>query len=125
MDAKPPLLIVDDEETLATALGVKFGKNGFSPEICYDGATAIEKLKAKPYVAILLDIVMQGTDGYAVLQARAGTPNENTPVYVLTALGQEDHLERAKQLGARKCYVKSMSSIGDVLKEIKADLGIA
>lgn len=122
MEKKRQILIVDDEQSLASALGVKFGKNGFDPTICHDGATAIEHLKQQKFAAVLLDILMPETDGYDVLRARPKSINQDTPVYVLTALGQEDKLERAKHMGATRCYVKSMHAIGDILKEIKADL---
>ena len=118
------VLIVDDEEALASALGMKFGKHGFTPTVCHNGESAITHMKATKFDAILLDIIMPETDGYDVLRARSKSMNADTPVYVLTALGQEERLERAKHMGATRCYVKSMSSIGDIVNDIKKDLGM-
>ena len=119
------LLIVEDERTLASALATKFGKNGFACDECHDGACAILMLREQHFDAVLLDILLPEKDGYAVLESMKGGSNATTPVYVLTALGQEEKLERAKQLGAKRCYVKSLTSIADVMKEIKADLEMA
>jgi DNA-binding response OmpR family regulator len=121
---KPHILIVEDEETLASALGVKFGKHGFAATIARDGEEGLEKMREVQFSAIILDLLMPKKDGYTVLTERAQTKNSATPVYVLTALGQEAHLEKAKSLGAKRCYVKSLISIADVLKEIQGDLGM-
>lgn len=119
------LLIVEDERTLASALATKFGKNGFACEECYDGACAITMLREQHFDAVLLDILLPEKDGYAVLESVKGGKNETTPVYVLTALGQEEKLDRAKKLGAKRCYVKSLTSIADVMTEIQKDLQMA
>lgn len=119
------LLIVEDEHTLAAALAMKFGKNGFVCEQCHDGAAAIQMLSERRFDAVLLDILLPQKDGYAVLESMKGGKSEQAAVYVLTALGQEEKLDRAKQLGAKRCYVKSLTSIADVMKEIQVDLGMA
>jgi len=118
------ILIVEDERSLADALAEKFGKHGFAADIALDGDRAMDRLRQKTYDAVLLDLLLPAKDGFAVLEEMKATPNAAAPVYVLTALGQEEHLLRAKELGAKQCFVKSLIPIADVMKCIEHDLGM-
>lgn len=122
---KKKILIVEDDKYLAKALALKFKTSGFDPTPCYGGQEAIDCLNKDTYDIVLLDILMPGKDGFSVLTEKKGTPNATTPVHVLTALGQEDILDRAKELGARECYVKSKVPISDVVENVKREVGLS
>lgn len=107
---------------LAKAMELHFKKHGFETILCGDGASAIDALKQQRYDAVLLDLILPGTDGYAVLEAMRATDNAGTPVYVFTNLSQEESLTRATELGALKCYVKAKISLKEVIDDIQAEL---
>jgi len=116
------ILIVEDDMNLARALRLKFQKHGFDSTACYGGEEAIEMMLKQKFDIVLLDILMPGKDGYVVLAEKAGTMNKTTPVHVLTALGQEENLVKAKELGATRCFVKSKVSINEVVDHIMDEL---
>jgi two-component system alkaline phosphatase synthesis response regulator PhoP len=47
-------------------------KQGFDVEMAYDGKQGLEKVKANPPDAIVLDVMMPEMDGYAVCKELKG-----------------------------------------------------
>ncbi len=113
------ILIVEDEKMLSKAMDLHFQKHGFETIVCYDGQTAIDILGQQTFDAVLLDLILPGRDGYAVLEEKAKTANKDVPVFVLTNLSQEESLTRAEALGATRCYVKAKVSLNEVIDEIE------
>jgi DNA-binding response OmpR family regulator len=122
---KKKLLVTEDEDAMARVLVNKFERSGFEVHRCCNGKEALEYLGANTVDVIVLDLLMPGKDGFAVLQEKKSTKNPTTPVFVLTNLGQEEALERAKSLGATDCFVKSRTSLNDLVIHIKKSLSIA
>ena len=117
------LLIAEDDDVMRKALVSKFESAGFDVLECKNGNECLAELGKEKVDGIILDILMPGKGGYQVLQELVDTHNEGTPVYVVTSLGREEDCEKAKQLGAKVCYVKSEVSLKDVIREVKEDLG--
>ena len=84
--AKPPILIVDDSNVVRSISRGIF-QNDFEVHMASDGAQAIEMLRTGySYSAILLDLVMQGVDGWEVLKfLRESGIIKTVPVVVETA----------------------------------------
>jgi len=123
--APPPkkILIVEDEKSLSTALYTKLTRSGFDTTVCYDGEQAMEILKKDPFDLVLLDIVLPKKDGFKILAEKTKTINVDTAVIVITNLSEKEDLIRAKNLGARDCYVKSEISLNVVITNIMSVLG--
>ena len=69
------VLVVDDNPDAADALAAVVGMLGCDVRACYDGATALEYVRADPPDACLLDLMMPGLDGLALagmVKAQAG-----------------------------------------------------
>ena len=59
------------------------------------------------YDAILLDLLMPGIGGFAVLkEIRAATPNAGTPVIVVSVVAEQASIERCMAAGANAYHVK-------------------
>ena len=59
------------------------------------------------YDAILLDLLMPGVGGFAVLkEIRAATPNASTPVIVVSVVAERATIERCMAAGANAYHVK-------------------
>jgi DNA-binding response OmpR family regulator len=123
MPNQQKILIVEDEKMLQTNLYMKMESGGYLPTICDDGQQAIDVLKKEQYDLILLDLILPVKDGYSVLEEKQGTMNKETPVIVLTNLQRAESLSRAKQLGARDCFMKSQISLKVVLASVQNVLG--
>jgi DNA-binding response OmpR family regulator len=83
------ILIVEDEEHLATGLGFNIEAEGHEASIAPDGETALEMIGKSRFDAIVLDIMLPGIDGFEV--ARRLREQENyTPILMLTARGRPE-----------------------------------
>lgn len=70
------VLIVDDEKNVTEILRHQLEGAGFMVETANDGATAINRITAKPYDIILLDLMMPRINGVEVLEfAKANRPD--------------------------------------------------
>ena len=63
------ILIVDDVETDRLLMGKTVSEMGHRAEFAASGEEAVQKAKALQPAVILLDIVMQGQDGFATCRA--------------------------------------------------------
>ena len=91
----PRLLIVDDDPEILDGLLDLLGES-YQVDGALDGATAIEKLQAGRYDAVLLDLMMPVLDGAGVKRKMDALGIE-TPVVLLSA--GRDLQKAAKDLG--------------------------
>ncbi len=117
------VLIIEDDKFLCKIYATKLTKEGIDAEFGLDGTEGMEKMRAHKPNLILLDLIMPKMDGFAVLEEmKADTSLKKIPVVVLSNLGQESDIAKAKKLGAKDYIVKSDTSIQDVVKKIKSYL---
>lgn len=89
------ILIVEDEAHLAQGLLFNLQAEGHEAVVAGDGEAAVELLlkQSQPFDAVVLDVMLPGMDGFAVVRAIRAAQNY-TPVLMLTARGRpEDVLE--------------------------------
>jgi CheY-like chemotaxis protein len=92
------LLLVDDSSTARSIVDRVLGKDyelSFEPS----GEAALATIEANPPELILLDLLMPGMDGFAVLEALRARGNR-IPVLVLSADIQNSTRDRVLALGA-------------------------
>ena len=63
------ILIVDDEPDVRNFLSTLIQDAGFQTETAVDGVDALEKIQARPYALVLLDLKIPGVTGLEVLAA--------------------------------------------------------
>ena len=124
--AKRRILLVEDDEVLATVYKQRLELEGFKVERVDNGEDALQTaLEFEPEL-ILLDVMMPKLNGFDVLDILRNTPaTHNIHIIMLTALSQPKDAERAKELGADDFLVKSQVVISDVVDRIKHQLGLA
>lgn len=120
------ILLVEDDETLSASYIQRFIAEGFEVERVPNGEEALEAaIKFKPDL-ILLDIMMPKVNGFDVLDIIRNTPETvNCRVIILSALSQQEDIDKAKQLGADDYLVKSQVVLADVVERVKQHLGEA
>ena len=117
---KEKILIIEDDRFITKMYQTKLSLDGYTVETAENGAQGVEKIKSFSPDLVLLDIIMPEMDGFGVLEAiRDDDTINSTPVVVMSNLAQEDHLKRAKALGAKDYIVKSQLTPMDVVKKIK------
>jgi two-component system, OmpR family, response regulator MprA len=78
------ILLVDDDAGLRRALRRVLVSHGFEVEVAAGGAEALDRLRARAFDLVVLDVMMPDTDGIEVCeQLRAD--GEQLPVLMLTA----------------------------------------
>ena len=83
------VLIVDDDEAVQTMLYKVIRSNGLTAEIASSGEQALKMIALRNYDLILLDVNMQGLDGFEVVQRLRGR-GVRTPIIIVSGR-QEDY----------------------------------
>jgi len=65
---KNKLLLVDDEKTMLKYLSRFLIKKGFDITTAMTGEDALEKIKNRDFITVLLDVLMPGIDGIETLR---------------------------------------------------------
>ena len=78
------ILVVDDDRRLRDALRRVLVSNGFEVEVAGDGDEALARLRARAFDAVVLDVMMPGSDGMEVCE-RLRAAGDQLPVLMLTA----------------------------------------
>ena len=119
------ILVVDDDPVERRLLETAVNRMGYRSVLAEDGETALRTLERERCDAVLLDLVMPGLDGMAVLERLkrvAATGKSVPPLIVQTARGSIDAVISAMRAGAVDFVVKPASperlkvSIGNALK---------
>lgn len=122
-DKKIKILLIEDEEMLANMYEVKFKNEGYDLVKAMDGSQGLEMAKSVMPDFILLDIIMPKMDGFSVLKTlKEDAVTKNIPVMLLTNLGQDEDVERGKQLGAVGYLVKANITPSEVVASVKREL---
>jgi len=125
MDTKKKILLVEDDEALASVYKSRLDIEGFDTRGVFNGEEALSAaMDFKPDL-ILLDAMMPKISGFDVLDILRNTPETSqVRVIMLTALSQPKDKERAEALGVNDYLVKSQVVIGDVIERVKFHLGM-
>lgn len=116
------ILLAEDDKFIARAYKDGLEEEGFNIVAAYDGEEAWGKIQEESFDLILLDIIMPGKDGFEILEDMKLKKEIDTPVMVISNLGQTEDIEKAKKLGAEDYLVKSEHSMKDVIKKVKSQL---
>jgi DNA-binding response OmpR family regulator len=109
-DDEKKILVVEDNLNGRMALVKFLQMNEYQCDEAEDGWKGIEKIRNTPYDLILLDIMLPYYDGFTILEMMQ-EENITVPVIVTSALDGKEHIQRAKDLGARDYFVKPLQFI--------------
>src|SRR5271165_2955898 len=95
------LLVVEDEAHLAQGLRFNLEAEGHSVDVVGDGDTAIERLlkSGEKFDAVVLDVMLPGSDGFAVARELRKAKNY-VPLLMLTARGRPEDVLQGFAAGA-------------------------
>ena len=89
------VLIVEDQEDLAAAIAERLRKCGYVVDIAMDGSEADELLRHENYQLVVLDLILPGLHGKAVLQRATPAPVHDTGPGVDRPLGGRGQGQRS------------------------------
>lgn len=98
-----PILIVDDEPSIAQLIAMTLEPLGQPLIIVHDGERAADLLETQKFDLVILDVMLPGVDGFALMDYIAPT---GTPVVFLTAKNAVADRVRGLKLGAYDYIIK-------------------
>jgi signal transduction histidine kinase/CheY-like chemotaxis protein/HAMP domain-containing protein len=101
------VLVIDDDPNVCQLMQRFLGARGFEVRTAYDGLQGLQLAREVRPAAILLDVVMPGLDGWAVLAAlKTDESIADIPVIMVTMM---DRQERGFALGASDYITKPVN----------------
>lgn len=92
------LLMVDDEERMLNLLELYLRPHGYEITKVSSGQEALRMLRERPFDLVLLDIMMEGMDGFET--CRRLRTFSDLPVLMLTAKDQKEDVVKGLKIGA-------------------------
>jgi len=99
----PRLLLIDDDEHLAAPLAAYLRRFDLQLEAEVQPQAGLERLRAEPFDALILDVMMPGMDGFELCRRLRRDPDvrlAGLPVLMLTARGEVTDRIIGLELGA-------------------------
>ncbi|MEI6378179.1 MAG: response regulator [Candidatus Falkowbacteria bacterium] len=123
MTTKTKILLAEDDKFISKAYHDGLMRAGFEVAVVADGEQVLPKIKEFLPDIILLDLIMPVKNGFEVLTDISKEPKyAKIPVIVVSNLGQNSDVEKAKTLGAVDYLVKSNYSLKEIIEKIKSHL---
>jgi DNA-binding response OmpR family regulator len=117
------ILLAEDDKFISRAYSDGLTRAGFEVMLVEDGIKALEYLRKDCPHLLLLDIIMPGKNGFDVLaEMKTDGVLCDIPVLILSNLGQDSDIQKAKELGAADFLVKSNNSMQEVIAKVRETL---
>ena len=114
------ILVAEDDSNIRTGLIDTLESEGYHAAGAADGIQALKMFEQDKYDLVILDIMMPGKSGYDVCR-EIRSQNEDVPVIILTAKGEEIDKVVGLQLGADD-YITKPFGVHELLARISAVL---
>lgn len=102
------VLIVEDDKNIAKMIAATLAMGGYQSTVCDNGIDAVPALNSGEFDLALLDIMLPGMDGFAVLEQ---VHSHSTPVIFLTAMQDVSDKVKGLRLGAEDYMVKPFEAV--------------
>jgi two-component system copper resistance phosphate regulon response regulator CusR len=125
-DASAPIgriLVIDDEQRILNFVRRGLQAEGMAVDCAGGGEEGLRLALAHPYDLVVLDLVMPGLDGHAVLR-RILERKPSQPVLILSALNDTASKVSSLERGAED-YISKPFSLEELLARVRARLRIA
>lgn len=123
MADKKHILVIEDEEHLATGIKYNLDAEGYRVTIAGDGPTALKLIQDGESIdLVILDLMLPGMSGYTVCEAlRAGA--NDVPVLILSARTLTEDRTRGFNVGADQ-YMTKPFDLDEFLSRVKSLLAL-
>ncbi len=106
------ILIVDDVEENRAVLARRLEREGYAVDSVASGAEALQRVSDGAFDLVLLDVLMPGMDGFAVLERIKGDPRTRSiPVIMISALDDLPSVVRCIEHGAEDFLSKPFDPV--------------
>ena len=120
--SRPTILIVDDNHKNLEVLGKLLQVEKYKVEFAVNGKAALEWLELSLFDLILLDVNMQGMNGFEVCKKIRSNPQlDNVPVIFLSAANERESILKGFEMGAQDYVTKPFDS-RELIMRVKTHL---
>ena len=110
-----PVLVVDDDPQMRSALKEAINRIGYKADVCENGLEAIGKIARTDYGLVVTDMKMPGMDGLTLLR-EIRSRSMSQPVLIITGHGTVENAVETMREGAADYLLKPFSF--DALKKV-------
>ena len=121
MDNKRLIYAVDDEQSIREVYSYALKNAGFDIECFQNGEDFLSALSARKCDLAILDIMLDGLDGYEILKAMKNLQTSDIPVIMVSAKSDEIDKVRGLDLGADD-YLAKPFGVLELVARINAKL---
>ncbi|MBM7690656.1 two-component system response regulator (stage 0 sporulation protein F) [Peribacillus deserti] len=114
------VLIVDDQFGIRILLNEVLQREGYETFQAANGPQALDIVKKYPPDLVLLDMKIPGMDGIEILK-RMKQMDQNIRIIIMTAYGELDMIQEARDLGALTHFAKPFD-IDDIRKAVRENI---
>ena len=112
------VLVVEDDRKTAELVCKALQEAGFAVDVVHDGNDAVATLAAGSFEVIVLDVMLPGRDGLAVVR-QIRTRGDKTPVLLLSARGSVEEKVEGLNAGADD-YLPKPFALQELLARVRA-----
>jgi len=120
MVTSPRILVVEDETNIRELVALHLRLEHAVPVEAEDGPTALELARQRKFDLVILDLMLPGLDGLTVCRAiRKDSPNQATPILMLTARREETDKVLGLDSGADD-YLTKPFGVRELMARVRA-----
>ena len=113
------VLVIEDEDNIATALEFLITREGYTHDRVASGAEALPRIRATQPDLVLLDVMLPEVSGYDICSGiRTDPALARTKVLMMTARGSAQERKRGMELGADG-FISKPFELGDLRAEVR------
>src|SRR2546423_14030033 len=119
----PKIIIVEDQQVMATVYRNKFIAEGYGVEVASDGEAGINLINSAKPDLVILDVMLPKLNGIEVLRKiRANSDFQDLPVIIFSNSSPPDMVEEAWKEGATMVLSKSNHSPKQIVESVRTAL---
>jgi DNA-binding response OmpR family regulator len=103
------VLVIEDDEVLARGMSRALAARGHSTSVATNGDTGFARLRYEQVDVCVLDLMLPGMDGWAIIEA-ARAEGIGIPILVVSARASQQDLLRTLAMGADDYLIKPVGS---------------
>ena len=117
---RPHILVVEDEPNIRELVSLHLRLEHAVPVEAEDGRAALELARQRRFDLVILDLMLPGLDGLTVCRAiRKDSPNQSTPILMLTARREESDKVLGLDSGADD-YLTKPFGVRELMARVRA-----
>ena len=109
-DARPCVLVVDDNQMVARALGKLLSHEGWRVSICYSGLDALKQVECEMLAAAVVDIHLPDISGLVLSSKLRERHGPKLPIIVLSGDTSMENIRSLSHVGATYFISKPFNS---------------